>query len=255
MASPRKFARALAVSVVAALAISACSSQSIKLAQDSPYRTGAQLFLTHCSGCHTLSLVGAAGSASSVQGRLRTQAPNFNFRKEGYSCVLYAIENGGFSGEIMPQNIVVGPQAKAVARFIAKCAGQEAEKTPTIGGGASCASSANPVTPPTTPSTPPPPKATKGPLALAADPKGLLAYDAKALVAASSKVTIDFTNASPVPHNVTIANAAGKVEGATKTFSGGSATLALNLPPGTYTFYCSVPGHEQAGMKGTLTVH
>ena len=140
MASPAKIAKALAVGLLAALAVSACSSQSIKLATDSPYRTGAQLFLTHCSGCHTLSLVGAEGSASSVQGRLRTQAPNFNFRKEGYACVLYAIENGGFSGQIMPQNIVVGPQAKAVARFLAKYAGLEAPHTPTIGGSSSCGS-------------------------------------------------------------------------------------------------------------------
>ena len=138
MASPAKIARALAVGAVAALAISACSSQSIKLAKDSPYRAGAQLFLTHCSGCHTLSLVGAEGSATSVQGRLRTQAPNFNFRREGYACVVYAIENGGFSGQIMPQNIVVGPQVKAVASFLAKFAGSEAPKTPTIGGSASC---------------------------------------------------------------------------------------------------------------------
>ena len=121
-----------------ALAISACSSQQIKLAKNSPYRAGAELFLTHCSGCHTLSLVGAEGSASSVQGRLRTQAPNFNFRKEGYACVVYAIENGGFSGQIMPQNIVVGPQVKEVATFLAKFAGSEAPPTPTIGGSASC---------------------------------------------------------------------------------------------------------------------
>jgi len=138
MASPAKIARALAVGAVAALAISACSSQSIRLAKDSPYRTGAELFLTHCSGCHTLSLVGAEGSASSVQGRLRTQAPNFNFRREGYACVVYAIENGGFSGQIMPQNIVVGPQVAAVARFLAKFAGSQAPHTPTIGGSASC---------------------------------------------------------------------------------------------------------------------
>ena len=74
-------------------------------------------------------------------------------------------------------------------------------------------------------------------------------------MAASSHVTIDFTNSSPLLHNVTIANAAGKVLGATPTFAGGTKTLSLNLPPGTYTFYCSVPGHEQAGMKGTLTVN
>ena len=79
-------------------------------------------------------------------------------------------------------------------------------------------------------------------------------FSATTLLASSSHVTIDFTNKSPLTHNVTIANAAGKVLGATPTFTGGTKTLSLNLPPGTYTFYCSVPGHEAAGMKGTLTV-
>ncbi|HEY7965624.1 MAG TPA: plastocyanin/azurin family copper-binding protein [Solirubrobacteraceae bacterium] len=95
---------------------------------------------------------------------------------------------------------------------------------------------------------------TGGPLKLAANPSGQLAFDTKTLTAASSNVTIDFANASPLMHNVTIANGAGKVLGATTTFIGGSRTLSLHLPPGTYTFYCSVAGHEQAGMKGTLIV-
>jgi len=94
----------------------------------------------------------------------------------------------------------------------------------------------------------------KGALALSADPQGRLAFSATALVAPSSHVAIAFLNQSPLGHNVTIANSSGKVLGATPTFTGGTKTLSLNLPPGTYTFYCSVPGHEGAGMKGTLTV-
>ena len=59
-----------------------------------------------------------------MQGRLRTQAPNFNFRTECVENVLYAIRNGGFSGQIMPQNIVVGAQAAmAIAEFLAQYAG------------------------------------------------------------------------------------------------------------------------------------
>jgi mono/diheme cytochrome c family protein len=139
MASPVQIAKTAAVSLAAVLAISACSSQGIKLAKASSYRSGAELFLTHCSGCHTLAVVGAAGSASSVQGRLRTNGPNFNYRKEGFACVLYAIRNGGFSGQIMPQDIVVGSDARAVARFIAKYAGLQAPHTPTIGSnGSNC---------------------------------------------------------------------------------------------------------------------
>ena len=95
---------------------------------------------------------------------------------------------------------------------------------------------------------------TNGPLQLAANPQGQLAYNTTTLSAGSSHVTIDFTNRSPLPHNVTVADAHGKVIGHTPTFTGATKVLTLDLAPGTYTFYCSVPGHEMAGMKGTLTV-
>jgi len=109
----------------------------------------------------------------------------------------------------------------------------------------------NGVAPPFTPVSAAP---TNGPLAISANPQGSLKYSTTTLLANSSHVTIEFTNHSPLMHNMTIANAAGKVLGATPTFTGGTKPLSLNLPPGTYTFYCSVPGHEAAGMKGTLTV-
>jgi plastocyanin len=90
-------------------------------------------------------------------------------------------------------------------------------------------------------------------LTLAANPSGLLAYNTKQLSAKAGTVTITFTNTSPLEHNVTIAEGS-KVLGATPTFVGGSRTLTLTLKPGKYTFYCSVPGHRQAGMEGTLNV-
>jgi plastocyanin len=104
---------------------------------------------------------------------------------------------------------------------------------------------------PAPPSSPAAGAATK--VALAADPGGQLAFDAKTLKAKAGTVSIVLTNASPVEHNVTVARGP-KVLGQTATFVGGSKTLTLKLQPGTYTFYCSVPGHKQAGMEGTLTV-
>lgn len=95
---------------------------------------------------------------------------------------------------------------------------------------------------------------TSGSLALAANPEGQLAYNTKSLTASAGKVSIAFTNNSPLSHNVTIESSAGKIEGATPTFQGASKTLTLNLKPGTYKFFCSVPGHRMAGMEGTLTV-
>jgi plastocyanin len=97
------------------------------------------------------------------------------------------------------------------------------------------------------------PASSAGPLKLAANPEGQLTYSTKQLSAKAGKVTIVMANMSPVPHNVTVAQGS-TVEGATPTFQGGSRTLTLNLKPGTYTFYCSVPGHRQAGMEGTLNV-
>ncbi len=91
-------------------------------------------------------------------------------------------------------------------------------------------------------------------LSLASDPGGQLKYDTTSLSAAAGKVSINFTNMAPLGHNVTIASSSGAVVGATPTFEGGSKTLSVNLKPGTYKFYCSVPGHRQAGMEGTLTV-
>jgi plastocyanin len=87
-----------------------------------------------------------------------------------------------------------------------------------------------------------------------ADPSGQLKFTNSTLTAKAGKATIDFTNSSSVPHNMTIVDSSGKQVGATPTFAGGTKSFTADLKPGKYTFYCSVPGHRQAGMQGTLTV-
>src|SRR6202451_4603492 len=114
-----------------AVILSACGSQGISVPKTSPYYRGAVIFRDHCSGCHTLATVGAEGSATSIKDRLRTNGPNFNFRKETVEQVLYAIHNGGFSGAIMPENIRLGTEAREVAKFLAKYSGLHAGKLPT----------------------------------------------------------------------------------------------------------------------------
>jgi plastocyanin len=93
-----------------------------------------------------------------------------------------------------------------------------------------------------------------GALSLAANSEGQLKYETTSLSAKAGKVAIAFTNNSSLSHNVTVETSSGSVVGATPTFQGGSKALTLNLKPGTYKFYCSVPGHRQAGMEGTLVV-
>jgi mono/diheme cytochrome c family protein len=118
--------------VAAVLGLSACGfgEEKLSVSEDDSNYNGAVLFSTHCSGCHTLSAAGSQGSGNRGE---RTQGPNLNQREESFDDALFAIQNGGFSGAIMPQNIVVGEEAKAVAKFVAKYAGSEAEEPPRPG--------------------------------------------------------------------------------------------------------------------------
>jgi mono/diheme cytochrome c family protein len=118
--------------VAAALGLSACGfgEEGISVSKSDPDYNGAVLFATHCSGCHTLSAAGTQGTGNRGE---RTQGPNLNQRTETYEDALFAVQNGGFSGAIMPQNIVVGHEAEAVARFGAKYAGEAAESSPRPG--------------------------------------------------------------------------------------------------------------------------
>jgi mono/diheme cytochrome c family protein len=125
-----KIAATTTAMLLCAVMLSACGSQGISIAKTSAYYRGAVLFRDHCSGCHTLAVVGAEGSASQISNRVRTNGPNFNYRKENVEQVLYAIRNGGFSGAIMPENIVLGDDAKAVASFLAQYSGLKAQKVP-----------------------------------------------------------------------------------------------------------------------------
>jgi plastocyanin len=90
-------------------------------------------------------------------------------------------------------------------------------------------------------------------LKLAANPAGQLAFDTKQLSAKAGTVTSEMTNMSPIEHSVAVSEGS-KILGQTPVFTGGSKSVTLKLKPGTYTFFCTVPGHRQAGMEGTLTV-
>lgn len=106
--------------------LAACGSQGISVADGDPNREGAQLFADNCAGCHTLDVAGAQGSTTDVRDNERVDGPNFNTRKEEVEEVLYAIRNGGFSGAVMPENIVVGEDAQKVAEFLAEFSGRQA---------------------------------------------------------------------------------------------------------------------------------
>jgi mono/diheme cytochrome c family protein len=122
-----------ALAAIAALA-TACGTERIKVPKsDASLYRGALLFSERCSGCHTLSYAATNGSATNPRSALVTNGPNLDQRCERpVTRVLYAIANGGFSGAIMPQNVVVGQDAIDVAEFVSKYAGTHAAVSPGV---------------------------------------------------------------------------------------------------------------------------
>jgi mono/diheme cytochrome c family protein len=119
----------LALMAALALGGTACGTRNVNLnkedAGNASLQNGADLFSERCSGCHTIDSAGARGSKPTKErsGGERTNGPNFNVRREQKDDILYAIRNGGFSGAIMPANIVVGSDAQDVANYLSKYAG------------------------------------------------------------------------------------------------------------------------------------
>lgn len=130
--TPVKKLTVLLAAAGAVASLAACGEAKIDVASDAPeeVKTGARLFYERCSGCHTLSSAASEGSAVKVSDVERVDGPNLDQRKETREQVLYAIRNGGFSGAIMPQNIVVGEEAEAVADYVAQYSGRDADAPP-----------------------------------------------------------------------------------------------------------------------------
>ncbi len=92
-------------------------------------------------------------------------------------------------------------------------------------------------------------------LSVSSPADGGLVYQPNGLQAQPGNVAITYDNPSQVPHSIAVATANGNVLGQVQPFTAGKQTVTLtNLAPGKYVFYCTVPGHREAGMQGDLTV-
>jgi mono/diheme cytochrome c family protein len=111
--------------ILAAALLAGCGGEVEVPESDQTARRGAELFYQRCSGCHTFEKANSYGSKplGQLQGGERTNGPNFDVRKVAREDALFAIRNGGFSGAIMPANIVTGEDADAVATFLDKYSG------------------------------------------------------------------------------------------------------------------------------------
>ncbi len=198
---------------------------------------GKKLFVQKCGSCHILRRAGTKGVIGpnldeAFQQDRRDGYPSDSIRGVVREQILYPNRNG-----VMPAKLFEGQEAQDVASYVALVAAKPGEDTGAL---------ANAV--PNTNAKPA--VASGGKLQIDADPNGQLLFQAASASAPAGALTISMNNPSSISHNIGIK---GMKDGPT-VGKGGTSTVSLTLKPGKYEFYCSVPGHEQAGMKGTLTV-
>jgi uncharacterized cupredoxin-like copper-binding protein len=199
---------------------------------------GKQLFIQRCGSCHQLADAGTKGQIGpDLDAAFRQSIADGLGRDtvEGVVRKQISLPEGGQ----MPADLVTGKDANAVAAYVAKVVGKTGggpSTTPT-GSGSGGTAKAN----------------ASGQVDIPADSTGLLKFKFTSAEAKAGKVTLASKNDSPVPHDISLKGNGVSEEG-DQVSNGGVSKVTANLKPGKYTFYCSVPGHEQGGMKGTLTV-
>jgi plastocyanin len=207
---------------------------------DADVVAGKQLFVKKCGSCHTLRRAGTKGTTGPNLDQAFQRAEKDGFGETAIRGVVKKqIEYPNRSpelGGIMPAKLVTGSDADNVAAYVAQVVAQRGKDTGLLATAVPSASGKVAV-------------AKNGALAIDADPNGQLLFTASKATAPAGKVTINFDNTSGVPHNIAIAG-----KGKTPITPNGKGSFTATYAPGTYTFFCEVPGHEQAGMKGTLTV-
>jgi plastocyanin len=229
---PGKTFLAIALLAAVSVAVSACGRDNVDLVQ------GKTLFVSHCGACHELARANTKGTQGpSLDAAFRDDRlvgmNDKTIRGVARHQIAYPLR-----GSIMPPNLVKGTQADDVAAYVGYAAGKPGKDTGALAEAGQPQTSAKPAV------------AKNGTLTI--DAIDGTAYQFTKATAPAGKVTFDMPNKSPIDHNIAlkgVSGAAGKIvpQGQTSTFT-------ATLKAGTYTYFCEVPGHEAAGMKGTLTV-
>jgi plastocyanin len=210
---------------------------------------GKAQFVDKCGTCHTLARAGTKGTVGPNLDEAFRRARQDGMKSSTFMGVVERqIENPNLNDQIdpqtgkvlpkMPANIVTGDAARNVAAYVAQAAavpGKDGGKLAQVGEQKAQGTA----------------KETNGTLDIPVAGAGLYKY-ANA-TASPGQVTITSKNPQPTDHNISIQGAGLNQQG-NVVKGGGTSKLTVNLKPGTYTFYCSVDGHRQAGMQGKLTV-
>lgn len=223
--------------------LAALGGCSIKRGENVDLVAGKQQFVSKCGVCHVLSRAGTKGVIGpnlddSFRNSLRVGLERNTIRGVVQQQILYP-EIGG----TMPAKLVHGQQATNVAAYVAASASLNGQDAGLLATAVAQAGAGKPAV------------EAAGKLEIDADPTGQLAYVTNKATGTAGAVTVTMANKSGTPHNIALQQgASGAVLGAGAVVSSGTSTVTATLKSGTYTFFCQVAGHRQAGMLGTLTV-
>jgi plastocyanin len=239
------YGRVVIAGVVSALVLSGCQLKG----GGADLVNGKQLFVQECAACHALERAGATGVTGPDLDAAFAQARKDGLGESTFRGVVEEqIVNPNQNPQIdpdtgdetqMPPDIVTGDDARDVAAYVAQAVAKEGDDTGRLAAvGARKAEGTA--------------KAANGTLAIPVAETGL-AYQFADAQAPAGQIRITSKNPQPVPHDIAIEGNGVNQKGEVVN-EGGTSEFTADLKPGEYTFYCSVRGHRQGGMEGTLTV-
>ena len=234
---PQRLTALAAVAALAAVVATGCGREDPDMAN------GKQLFVERCGSCHTLARASTTGVTGPNLDEAFGPARRSGLGETTVEGVVLAQISNVLANSQMPPDLVEGQDAKDVAAYVALVAGQPGEDEGKLASAGAPEVSNKPIA------------AEAGSLEIDASPTGALAFASTQATAPPGALEILSLNESPIDHNIAIKDAAGKIVGEGGVVgTGGTSKLSATLQPGTYEFLCTVPGHEEGGMKGELTV-
>jgi plastocyanin len=216
---------------------------SVKGADNASLIAGKQQFVAKCGSCHVLARAGTKGivGPNLDQAMARSVADGLG-RDTIRGVVEGQVLNPNPEGA-MPKGLAGGATLRNIAAYVSEVVARPGQDTGLLASAVKPAGAGAPAV------------EKAGKLQIAASPSGQLAYVTNKASATAGPVTIEMPNTSGVSHNIAIQQGtSGPVLGASGFIATGATSVTVTLKPGTYTFFCQVPGHRQAGMEGTLTV-